>query len=221
MRIVLLSLVFVVVAPQIARAGICLDDEEIDGYVDQLEKYAKTGVPPSEPWWLHCTRGQEKWKTRVVKACTTIVEKAGDTNKPDGYCIDGLAAYGVIHVGKHDTVAIVAERLTRTGWHDDPSFDILTLTMSKDARAVPAIAARLREHLATVAGLKKKPSGWKLQNWTRWRRGTLDAIKTLGNAADVALVDEIVAAATDKDKKKIATWGKRAKTAIAARPATP
>ena len=207
-----------------AHAGVCLDDEELGGYVAELERHAKGGPAPSE-YWLLCLKGNATFQSRVVKACSKIVEgydakkrvvwdeanlEASQRASTQAGCVRALAAAGVIKVGALDTVEILLA--AKWGLFDEVTDEISTLLSSGDARVKPFLVSKVQAHLATV---RAKPlRGWKAESWNRWQRAVLGVLAEQGDAADVALIDELLSASRDKRVRKAA---EKAKAKIASR----
>lgn len=204
------ALTFLLAGP--AHAGVCLDDEEIEGYVKELERYAKGGAEP-EGYWPLCVHPGDKLASRVAKACAKVVERHAAAKAPPvthRECVRYLLASGEKAVGATDLVA--AMMAERWGLLDDVSRNLEALTASKDARVRGFVADKLREHLAAVQA--KPLRGWKARSWTKWQVTGLLALRQLGDASDVALIDELAAASKEKQVRKAA---ERAKQEIAAR----
>ena len=72
--------------------------------------------------------------------------------------------------------------------------------------------SKVQAHLATV---RAKPlRGWKAESWNHWQRAVLGVLAEQGDAADVALIDELLSASRDKRVRKAA---EKAKAKIASR----
>lgn len=203
-----------------AHAGICLDDRELAGYARGLERFAAGGRPPSE-YWLLCLRGEPAFQPRVVAACQTIVtgyvpaapvpRDQLERSKVQADCVLALVSADVTTVGPLDTVMA----LFTLDW--GPTVDVATrisaLAAGGDPRAVALVTARLLDNLAAVKATR--PRGWKARAWLAWQREALRLFKRRGTSADVAAVDAILAAATDRALRRQAT---QLRAALAARP---
>lgn len=195
-----------------AHAGVCLDDDEIDGYVKELERYAKGGDEPQGYWGI-CVSPGDKFAARVTKACAKVVERHAAAKAPPVThrdCVRYLVGSGEKAVGATDLVATMLAG--RWGLFDEVTTDLEALTASKDTRVRGFVADKLRTHLAAVQA--KPLRGWKAKAWTKWQVAGLAALRQLGDASDVALIDELVAASKEKQVRKAAD---RAKKEIAAR----
>lgn len=197
-----------------AHAGVCLDEEEIEGYVKELERYAKGGAEP-QGYWPLCVHPGDKLASRVAKACAKVVARHGAAKTSPGTsreCVRWLLSNGETAVGSTDLVA--AMMAGSWGLLDEVSGNVAALAASKDARVRGFVADKLREHLA--AAQAKPLRGWKAKSWLKWQLSGLAALRQLGDVSDVALIDELVAASKDKQVRKAA---ERAKQDIAARTA--
>lgn len=195
------------------HAGVCLDDDEIKGYVEELERHAKGGDEP-QGYWPLCVRPGDKLAARVAKACAKVVERHAAAKAPSAThseCVRWLVSSGERAVGTYDLVAALLS--ARWGLFDyEVSANLAALAESGDARVRGFVADKLREHLAAV---RAKPlRGWKAKSWTKWQVAGLAALRKLGDPSDVALIDELVAASKDKQVRRAAD---KAKKEIAAR----
>lgn len=222
--LLLVSLCGVLAVARPSHAGICLDDSELADYVKELELHAKGGPPPSEYWSL-CLLWSDKFQPQVVKPCRKLVQTF-DPDKEIPFdeanplpaqkartqvgCIYVLARAGVINVGKIDTVA----HLMKGVWGPSESIRdrVRVLVASGDARVKPFLIEKTRENLAKVA--TKPPRKSNLTAWNRWQIDALWGLAKQGEAADVALIDELLAATKDKRVRKAA---EKARAEIAAR----
>lgn len=198
--------------PAWAHAGVCLDDDEIKGYVEELERYAKGGDEPMGYWPL-CVAPGDKLAARVAKACAKVVERHALAKAPPAThreCVRWLVSSGEKAVGSIDLIATLLSG--RWGLFDEVSGNLEALASSGDARARGFVADKLREHLAAVQA--KPLRGWKAKSWTKWQVAGLAALRKLGDPSDVALIDELVAASKDKQVRRAAD---KAKKEIAAR----
>lgn len=198
-----------------AHAGVCLDDDEIKGYVEELERHGKGGAEP-QGYWPLCVRPGDKLAPRVAKACAKVVERHAAAKAPSAThseCVRWLVSSGEKAVGAYDLVAALLS--ARWGLFDyEVSANLAALAVSGDARVRSFVADKLREHLAAV---KAKPlRGWKAKSWSQWQVAGLGALRRLGDASDVALIEELAAATKDKQVRKAAD---KAKKEIAARAA--
>lgn len=210
-----------------ARAGICLSDEENTEYVVALEKFARGKAPAPDTLWAYCSEHSPKLRERVVAACKTVIKGFDATRKIEGLsddqakrhtnqaqCVISLAHAKVTEASGVDVVAAL---LASSKWEllQEHGDKLEALVHSGDARVLPFFRARLRAHLDAVAA--KPLKGWKANAWFNWQRAGLYALRELGDASDLPLIDELAAAGKDKRLPKLVD---KARKAIAARQAS-
>jgi hypothetical protein len=210
-----------------AHAGICLSDEENNEYVEQLEKFARGKAPAPDTTWALCSAGSAKLRARVVTACKGVIKGFEPRRKLEGLseqetqrfrnqaqCVLALAH---AKVAEASGVDVVAALLASSKWElfQEQGDKLEALVHSGDPRALPFFREKLRQHLDTVAG--KPLKGWKANAWFYWQRSGLYALRELGDASDLPLVEELGKAGKDKRLPKLVA---KAQAAIAARAGT-
>jgi hypothetical protein len=204
--------------PGLGRAGICVDDAELDGYVDQLEAAA---VRPARAarlseYWRLCLEGDTRRQARIVAACTAIVARLdlATATGPVAACAPVLAAFGVNPVqtrtGEVDVVARLMAPATPP--EQDPRTVLTTLGRSGDERVLPWLIERYRANVAVVAARPLR--GWRASAWRMWNVGALALIVQQGGAAELVALDEMLAATRDAGLRRLVT---RARARLAGR----
>lgn len=194
-----------------ARAGVCTSDEEVEQYVKELERHARGGASPSRYW--PCATPDSKFAPRVAKACATLVERHADNLTPQTQCVRWLLASGKKAVGAVDLLEVA---MTSWDWNllTDVSSDLRALNAVDDPRVRAFVADKLRTHLA--AARSKPLRGWKANAWRFWQIFGLGVLRKHGDASDLPLIDELVAASKEA---KVLRAAAAAKKEIAARTA--
>ena len=198
MRLVIL---LVVAWCGVARAGVCLSDEEREADMRLVEAYAKdrsAGGRVDEAYGWLCVSGQPKLATRVRAACETILDRDGD--KRDGGlhpCVIAAAASGVATLGKHDLFALIGTMtedpiesdggvgFTKTGLlgrMGDPRGANVIVDMWK--AAIPRAEAREKHH-------------GHMADWSSWRQLAALSLGMVGDADTAAFLREQSKATVD------------------------
>lgn len=101
-------------------------------------------------------------------------------------------------MGKVDLVKKITSR--PAGPFEEPGFE--ALSTSGDPRARPYVVDKLTAALAKVG--THKLTGWRSGAWDKFRIAALHALVRVGTADDVALVEQLLAAAKKGEKGVVA-----------------
>lgn len=192
-RVLPIVVILALAAP--AYAGLDCDDQVA---IKDLEAFAKDrskAAPLQQNYsWLCVEIGAERLKSRIEKACKTILDRDGENGNE---CVVVAAAAGFGKLGDHDIFALVG-KLREDPIESDGAVGFSKASLYQrigDPRGAALLTETWRQAIPRADAREKRHG--RMADWSSWRQNTATALGALGDADTRSFLEDQAKATKD------------------------